>query len=166
MFYVTIVLSFTFHFIVVTPFVLHVTIVVPFAICTSIVPFVFHVTVIVPFAICVDVIPLLFHAIVAVPFTFLHCHFQKKLCYSYALHLHFTLLLCPCPSEFVTCTTPIFSHFVGQGVEFFLDNYISLLQCKFFSFHFFLSVIKPLWKNILPHHLGYEKVEVQMRFKN
>jgi hypothetical protein len=69
-------------------------------------------------------------------FHILHCHFQKKLCYCYALHLHFTLLLCPCPSEFVTCTTPIFSHFVGQGVEFFLDNSISSLQGKFFSFRY------------------------------
>jgi hypothetical protein len=24
--------------------------------------------------------------------------------------LHFTLLLCPCPSMFVTCITPIFFH--------------------------------------------------------
>jgi hypothetical protein len=59
-------------------------------------------------------------------FHILHCHFQIFSCYFYALHLHFTFLLCPCPSMFITCTTPIFSHFIGQGVKFFLDNSISL----------------------------------------
>lgn len=111
MFYVAILLSFTFHFIVIAHFVLHATIIVPFAICISIMHFVLHAIVIMPFEFVLMSSPL--------------CFMLLLLCLS-----HFAL---PFSKKFVLFLCPSFAlHFLVVSMPFYVHN---LYYPCFFTFY-------------------------------